>query len=462
MPNPEDEDHCWKCNEQCDSNILEQKLASVPSELTGVDGFAKSTAAEELSFAERISKNLTFSGTFVSGNEKKTVIGFDERMLLHEETGKSHPERPNRLRAIMEGLQASGLLSERCFTIPSREATEAELEVVHTANHISAVQATERRGLSYFTSDTYANEHSALAARLAAGICADLASAIMTGTACNGFAVVRPPGHHAEQDQVMGFCLHNNVCVAARAAQASGAKKVLVVDWDVHHGNGTQKIFEQDPTILYISLHRHEAGAFYPGTGWAHHVGSGPGEGFSVNIPWSCGGIGDEDYLSAFQHIVMPIARQFEPDITIVSAGFDAASGDPLGGCDVTPEGYAQMTSLLSFLAAGRILVVLEGGYNLRSISASAAAVMKVLRGSNPGPLPDNLQPTPAGVGAMLDVFTIQRRYWSNLHDATFLKLETLLDTWSKAGEGKGIKRRYIDNPVWWKWDRKRFCADVP
>ena len=123
---------------------------------------------------------------------------------------------------------------------------------------------------------------------------------------------------------------------------------------------------------------RHEGGSFYPGTGWAYQVGSGSGEGFCVNIPWSCGGIGDSDYLSAFEHIVMPIARQFEPDITIISAGFDAARGDPLGGCDVTPEGYAQMTFLLSSLSAGRILVVLEGGYNLRSISASAAAVMKV------------------------------------------------------------------------------------
>ena len=125
---------------------------------------------------------------------------------------------------------------------------------------------------------------------------------------------------------------------------------------------------------------RHEGGSFYPGTGWAYQVGSGPGEGFCVNIPWSCGGIGDNDYLSAFEHVVMPIARQFEPDITIVSAGFDAARGDPLGGCDVTPEGYAQMTFLLSSLSAGRILVVLEGGYNLRSISASAASVMKVIK----------------------------------------------------------------------------------
>ena len=192
----------------------------------------------------------------MSGEKRKTAIGFDERMLLHEETGKSHPERPDRLRAIMGGLQASGLLSGGCFSIPAREATQAELELVHNADHISVVQATEGKDLSYFTPDTYANKHSALAARLAAGICADLASSIMTGKAHNGFAVVRPPGHHAEQETVMGFCLHNNACVAARAAQVAGAKKVLIVDWDVHHGNGTQEIFEKDPSVLYISLHR--------------------------------------------------------------------------------------------------------------------------------------------------------------------------------------------------------------
>lgn len=193
----------------------------------------------------------------MSGEKRKTAVGYDARMLNHEETGKVHPERPDRLRAIVGGLRASGLLSGgSCFFVLPREATPSELELVHTASHISRVQATEGNDLSYFTSDTYANEHSALAARLAAGLCIDLASAIMTGKAHNGFALVRPPGHHAETELIQGFCFHNNACVAARAAQAAGARKVLIVDWDVHHGNGTQQIFEEDPTILYISLHR--------------------------------------------------------------------------------------------------------------------------------------------------------------------------------------------------------------
>eukprot|EP00494_Astrolonche_serrata_P002136 UN02142 len=146
----------------------------------------------------------------------------------------------------------------------------------------------------------------------------------------------------------MGFCLHNNAAVAALAAQKAGAKKVLIVDWDVHHGNGTQEIFEGNKSVLYISLHRHEDGSFYPGTGAADEVGVLDGKGFSVNIPWSCGGVGDNDYIFAFQHVVLPIATEFAPDITIISAGFDAARGDPLGCCDVTPAGYSQMTSMLT------------------------------------------------------------------------------------------------------------------
>lgn len=192
----------------------------------------------------------------MSGEKRKTAIGYDARMLKHEETGKVHPERPDRLRAILGGLQASGLLSGGCYFIAPREATEAELKLVHTESHVSRVAATEGTKLSYFTTDTYANEHSALAARLAAGLCIDLASAVMAGKAHNAFAIVRPPGHHAETELIQGFCFHNNACVAARAAQAAGAKKLLIVDWDVHHGNGTQQIFEEDPTVLYISLHR--------------------------------------------------------------------------------------------------------------------------------------------------------------------------------------------------------------
>ncbi|KAL7615133.1 hypothetical protein Lser_V15G05440 [Lactuca serriola] len=230
---------------------------------------------------------------------KSTAVGFDDRMLLHSEVERKslpHPERPDRLRAIAASLATAGIFPGRCQPISAREITREELQMIHSHENIESVELTSQHVASYFTPDTYANKDSALAARLAAGLCADLASAIYSGRAKNGFALVRPPGHHAGVRQAMGFCLHNNAAIAGSAAQAAGAKKVLIVDWDVHHGNGTQEIFEQNKTVLYISLHRHEGGKFYPGTGAAHEVGSMGGEGYCVNVPWSCGGVGDHSH----------------------------------------------------------------------------------------------------------------------------------------------------------------------
>ncbi|KAH9325570.1 hypothetical protein KI387_005748, partial [Taxus chinensis] len=351
---------------------------------------------------------------------KRTAIGFDERMMLHSEIkmkSHPHPERPDRLRAIVASLTATGLFPGKCFPIPAREATCEELAMIHTLEHVNAVELTSRKCSSYFTPDTYANRHSALAARLAAGICADLATTIMTGQAQNGFALVRPPGHHAGVRDSMGFCLHNNAAIAVSAARAAGAKKVLIVDWDVHHGNGTQEIFDSDKSVLYISLHRHEGGRFYPGSGAASEVGSSGGEGYSVNIPWKRGGVGDNDYNFAFQHAVLPIANQFAPDFTIISAGFDAAKGDPLGCCEVTPVGFANMTQMLIGLSKGKMLVILEGGYNLQSISSSATAVVKVLLGDDTEPLPQDIQPSKSGLKTLLEVLEIQSKYWSHVKE---------------------------------------------
>ncbi|OMO83040.1 Histone deacetylase superfamily [Corchorus olitorius] len=421
-----------------------------------------------------------------SASNSSTAVGFDERMLLHSEVemkSHPHPERPNRLRAIAASLSAAGIFPGKCCPIPAREITQEELQKVHTLEHIEAVDITSQMFSSYFTPDTYANEHSARAARLAAGLCADLASAIFSGRVKNGFALVRPPGHHAGVTQAMGFCLHNNAAVAALAAQVAGAKKVLIVDWDVHHGNGTQEIFEQNKSVsfldaklilehvhqvLYISLHRHEGGKFYPGTGAAFEVGSKGAEGYCVNIPWSRGGVGDNDYIFAFQHVVLPIvsrsvnhviytivsrsvlqcwltvfqtpiaASKFAPDFTIISAGFDAARGDPLGCCDVTPAGYAQMTNMLSALSGGKLLVILEGGYNLRSISSSATAVIKVLLGESPAPEPENIVPSKAGLHTVLEVLKIQMKYWPTLSSG-FEKLESQRGMYSMEDESKEL-----------------------
>ncbi|GAQ90206.1 Histone deacetylase complex catalytic component HDA1 [Klebsormidium nitens] len=396
---------CSFCGEHRRSGILQRGFMASP-DIPGDAGVAEDGplyAAEPVQLSEEELRAAT-------------AIGTDDKMLLHFEGKPSpHPERPDRLRAIVAGLVHAGLFPNRCVPFPTREAEQSAIESVHTSHHVDEVELTAGCDLKYFTSDTYANANTCQAARLAAGISLDMAAAIASGKLKNGVAVVRPPGHHAESEAIMGFCLHNNAAVAAKAAQAAGAKKILIVDWDVHHGNGTQEIFEGDPSVLYVSLHRHEAGHFYPGTGGVYEVGSGQGAGYSVNIPWPCGNIGDSDYIAAFTRIILPLAYQFAPDMTIISAGFDAAAGDPLGGCQVSPAGYAHMTSLLKPLAQGRMLIVLEGGYNLRSISSSLAACTQVLLGEAPPALPAGLQPSEAGLAVIAEVSAVQARYWTVL-----------------------------------------------
>ncbi|WJX95700.1 Histone deacetylase 15, variant 2 [Trifolium repens] len=445
---------CRICGEHKDSKILSLGHFASP--------FAQD---EDLNGIHPSIKGLRDLDSRESAANNSTAIGFDERMLLHAEVEMKphpHPERPDRLRAIAASLAKAGIFPGRCYPIPAREITQEELMMVHSSEHIESVEVTSKLMSSYFTSDTYANEHSACAARLAAGLCADLASAIVSGRAKNGFALVRPPGHHAGVKDVMGFCLHNNAAVAALAAQAAGARKVLILDWDVHHGNGTQEIFEQNNSVLYISLHRHEGGTFYPGTGGAHEVGYMGAEGFCVNIPWSRGGVGDNDYIFAFQHVVLPIASEFAPDFTIISAGFDAARGDPLGGCDITPSGYAQMTHMLNALSGGKMLVILEGGYNLRSISSSATAVIKVLLGdscvgdSRVCEL-ENSFPSKSGLQTVFEVLDIQKFFWPSLKPI-FMNVMSL---WKMHCVGKKSKptkkRRRILPPMWWRWGRRSF-----
>jgi acetoin utilization deacetylase AcuC-like enzyme len=327
-----------------------------------------------------------------------TGIAHDELMDRHEKLNSDvvpHVERPARTRSIMRALLTSGL-SERCQVVPIEPATDAQLSSVHSAAYVArmaAVCAPEsdsgmtntdvaRFGMRF--NSIFLCRDSDLAARLAAGGVLAVTEQVVTGRLANGFAVVRPPGHHAIHSGAMGFCIYGNVAVAARYARNHlGCKRVLIVDWDIHHGNGTQDMFQDDPSILYVSLHRYDSGFYYPGlpTAAATYVGEGEGRGFSVNIPWSGRGFGDRDYLAAFRCIVMPIAREFDPDLVLISAGFDSAHGDPLGMSHVTPHGYAVMTSMLSELAGGKVVVALEGGYNLRALSASAIAVVQTLLG---------------------------------------------------------------------------------
>lgn len=257
-------------------------------------------------------------------------------------------------------------------------------------------------------------------ARLSAGGCIEAARAVVTGMVKNAIAVIRPPGHHAEHGMPGGFCFFNNVCVATRVCQNDFpdlCRKVLILDWDVHHGNGIQNIFEDDPNVLYISLHVHRDGKFYPnGPAGNHlHVGTGNAQGKNVNIPWPQHHMGDGDYLYAFQQIVMPIAQEFNPDLVIIAAGFDAAEGDQLGQCHVSPECFSHMTHMLMSLAGGRVLAALEGGYNLRSIAKSAVAVTKTLMGEPPGRIQD-LEPSLPGVETIKLVIGEHSKYWRCLY----------------------------------------------
>ncbi|KAK8558188.1 hypothetical protein V6N13_073861 [Hibiscus sabdariffa] len=413
MVNLNDTVHCDICGEHKASGILRH-------------GFYASPCSPEVdliqveSEARQRDKDLQLEA---SSSNCLTAVGFDEKMLLHSEVEKKshpHPERPDRLQAIAASLAASGIFPGKCCPIPAREITKEELQKVHSLEHIEAIEFTSQVLSSniFWTYEKW----------------------------------IRPPGHHAGVTQAMGFCLHNNAAVAALAAQVAGAKKVLIIDWDVHHGNGTQEIFDQNKSVLYISLHRHERGKFYPGTGAAFEIGSKGAEGYCVNIPWSCGGVGDNDYIFAFQHVVLPIASKFAPDFTIISAGFDAACGDPLGGCDVTPAGYAQMTHMLSALCGGKMLVILEGGYNLRSISSSATAVVKVMLGESSECEPENIAPSKAGLLTVLEVLKIQMKYWPSL-SSSFEKLQAqwgmhCTDNQSKGKEVK--KRRVFEPPMWW------------
>ncbi|KAG2501388.1 hypothetical protein HYH03_001176 [Edaphochlamys debaryana] len=322
-------------------------------------------------------------------------------MELH--LGPEHPERPARIIMLHTTLTANGLMG-RCWQLVPRKASDEELLRAHTAEHIHkvdtmfgelyGVRPPELAEMSYCfmdgkMGDMYICEGTAGAARYAAGCCVEAVRCVMSGSVTRALAVVRPPGHHAECDRAMGFCFFNNVAVAALDALATpGINKVAVLDWDVHHGNGIQHILYDNPNALYISIHR-DPKRFYPYTsGYLEEVGQGSGTGFNVNLLWLRKGMGDGDYMAAFSLLVEPMLGQFAPDLVIVAAGYDAAEGDPLGGCKLSPEGYAWMTERLLRFAGGRLVLALEGGYNTRVTAECASACLEaLLRGEASPPL---------------------------------------------------------------------------
>ena len=327
-----------------------------------------------------------------------------------------HIESPQRLEAIYDMLDRPDTPST-WVTIPPRLATQEELAWVHSRSHIQRVAATEGKARSSLDPDTQTTPLSYQAAQWAAGGLFSLIDRIFDGTVLNGFALVRPPGHHAEHDRAMGFCLFNNVALGARyAMNVYGVKKVLIVDWDLHHGNATQNTFYDEAAVLYFSTHQYP---YYPGTGNLTQVGHGDGEGFTVNVPlWP--GHGDADFFQIYKHILLPIASAFEPELILVSAGFDTYVDDPLGGMRVTPKGYGALTRLLMDLAGAccseKLAMTLEGGYHVAGQRESVKAVLKELAKESiltPDDLACLERETPPPV--VEEVIQVQKAYWSVL-----------------------------------------------
>ena len=322
-------------------------------------------------------------------------VGFvtDPSHTAHERLG--HVERPERLQSIVAHLEASGLRARMAELAP-REATEAELLAVHRRVVLDEVARHLVPGeTSWIDSDTYVTPESPGIALRAAGATLVATEAVLRGEVQSAFVAVRPPGHHATPVNSMGFCLYNNVAVAAAAALRSGLERIAIVDWDIHHGNGTQDIFDADPRVLYVSTH---AAPFYPGTGGVHETGSGEAAGTKVNIPLRHG-TGDRGFLAAYEQVAVPALERHRPQLVLVSSGWDAHALDPLGTLNVSTAGYTRAAELVidaaRRLCEGRIVVALEGGYDTHALAWCASGLVQLLLGEAPTPDPDPTPPEP-------------------------------------------------------------------
>ncbi|XP_026203259.1 histone deacetylase 7-like isoform X3 [Anabas testudineus] len=382
-----------------------------------------------------------------------TGLVYDGQMQKHQCTcgdNSRHPEHAGRIQSIWSRLHERGLRNH-CERIRSRKATLEELQSVHSEKHVLLFGTNplnrlklDNRKLAGILSqrmfvmlpcggvgvdiDTTWNElHTSAAARIAAGCVTDLALKVAQRELKNGFAVVRPPGHHATHSSPLGFCFFNSVAIAAKQLQQKlNVSKILIVDWDIHHGNGTQEAFYNDPSVLYISLHRYDGGNFFPGSGHPSEVGAGAGEGFNVNVGWTGGlhpPMGDAEYLAAFRTVVMPIAHEFSPDVVLVSAGFDAVEGhsSSLGGYKVTAKCFGFLTRQLMSLAGGRVVLALEGGHDLKAICDASEACVSALLGMEVEPLSQSVldqKPCENAVLSLQRVIRVQGEYWQSVKDS--------------------------------------------
>ncbi len=300
-------------------------------------------------------------------------------IYLQHNTGAHHPERPSRLQSILRKLKKTGLIDKVKLVEPQAASVE-DIMLVHPEHYVMSIKETCIEGGGNLDPDTVVSKDSYNAALFAAGAVKKAADLLFNGETENAFCMVRPPGHHATPSQAMGFCIFNNVAIAARYAKDKyNINCILIIDWDVHHGNGTEEIFYEDPSVFYISLHQYP---HYPGTGSRESQGQGKGKGFNLNIPMQAG-CGDSEYIRAFREIIVSKLNDFKPELILISAGFDGHKDDPLSSINLTENGFREMTDILKKAAKAhcknRIISVLEGGYNLFSLANSVHSHLEAL-----------------------------------------------------------------------------------
>ena len=343
----------------------------------------------------------------------ETGLLYNEAFLAHK-AQDAHPEQPARLTVMWSALENAGL-TDACRSIPARKASRDEILLVHDASYLQHIKRVVPGQSGYLDPDTFFSPGTWNAALLAAGGTIDLALGALHDGPNTGFALVRPPGHHATAQQAMGFCILNNVAMAAAAAIKDGASRVAIIDWDIHHGNGTQDIFYQSDRVLYVSFHLYP---HYPGTGRHLDTGRAKGQGYTINFPMPMGA-GLPEFATAFQQLLIPVLTQFEPDLFLISTGFDSHRQDPLGGLNLETDHYRALTEQVRYLAqdlcSDRVVTVLEGGYNLEILGDCAVATVLGLMEPDPTPLEPAGDTLVRGFSPMIDELAglLQHQGWT-------------------------------------------------